>query len=222
MLAEIRPVRCLPNANKSVAPSNSHGKTFKKVCPGVLIRRRAPASPPSTLVTIRGIITRREILKRFRYAPPLAVTPTHSASVFVAFAGMGATPVNSSAGNATSCRRRRPRLSRRPARRRKTRRWRVQWSSPLFITIPAHAPVSSPPRLQSGSAASGLFHRAAVSLYLGLLNLRTYGSCRRGQSPAKENEQSQVRRFATGQERHRSANRRSLEGGRIFLSFQKI
>ncbi len=97
----MRPVRCLPNANKSVALSISHGITFKKVCAGVLIRRTAPASPPTTLVTIRGIITRREILSRFRYAPPLAVTPTQSASVFVAFADTGGTPVNMSAGNAT-------------------------------------------------------------------------------------------------------------------------
>ena len=35
-----------------------------------------------------------------RYAPPLAAAPVHNASVFVAFAGMGGTPVNKRAGNA--------------------------------------------------------------------------------------------------------------------------
>src|SRR5271155_5306993 len=99
--AEILPVRCLPNANSSVAPSNSHGKTFKKVCAGVLIKRIAPANPPITLVTISGIITRRGMFSFMRYAPPLAVVPTQSAKVFVALAGTGGTPVNKSAGNAT-------------------------------------------------------------------------------------------------------------------------
>src|SRR5580692_250294 len=99
--AEIRPVRCLPNANNSVAPSSNHGKTFKKVCAGVLMSRIAPANPPITLVTISGIITRRGMFSFMRYAPPLAVVPTQSASVFVALAGTGGTPVNKSAGNAT-------------------------------------------------------------------------------------------------------------------------
>src|SRR5260370_34232260 len=98
--AEIRPVRCLPNANNSVAPSSNHGSTRRNVCAGVLISSTAPANPPTMLVTISGIITRREIFKCLRYAPPLAVTPTHSANVFVAFAATGGTPVNSSAGNA--------------------------------------------------------------------------------------------------------------------------
>ena len=56
--------------------------------------------PPITLVTASGIITRRERSRCLRYAPELAVTPTHSATVFVAFAEIGATPLNSSAGNA--------------------------------------------------------------------------------------------------------------------------
>src|SRR5271157_1214057 len=99
--AEILPVKCLPNANSSVAPSSSQGKTFKKVCAGVLIRRIAPAKPPITLVTSSGIITRRGMFNFMRYAPPLAVVPTQSASVLVALAGTGGTPVNSSAGNAT-------------------------------------------------------------------------------------------------------------------------
>src|SRR5271154_3554212 len=101
MPAEIRPVRCLPNANNKVAPSSSQGKTFRKVCAGVLIRRIAPANPPITLVTISGIMTRRGMFSFMRYAPPLAVVPTQSASVFVALAGTGGTPVNNSAGNAT-------------------------------------------------------------------------------------------------------------------------
>src|SRR6266852_6350656 len=98
--AEMRPVRCLPKANNSVAPSNSHGSTRKNVCGGVLMSRTAPASPPAILVAMSGTITRREMLRCLRYAPPLAVTPNHSASVFVAFAATGATPVNSNTGNA--------------------------------------------------------------------------------------------------------------------------
>src|SRR5271163_4954959 len=99
--AEILPVKCLPNANRSVAPSSSHGSTFKKVCAGVLISRIAPAKPPTMLVRISGIITRRGMFNFMRYAPPLAVVPTQSASVLVALAGTGGTPVKSSAGNAT-------------------------------------------------------------------------------------------------------------------------
>src|SRR5271165_6786762 len=98
--AEMRPVKCLPNANSSVAASISQGITCKKVCAGVLISSTAPAMPPTTLVTINGTITRREMRSRLRYAPPLAVTPIHKASVLVALAATGATPVNSSAGNA--------------------------------------------------------------------------------------------------------------------------
>src|SRR5208283_1916137 len=56
--------------------------------------------PPIRLVTARGIMTRREISRCFRYAPVLAVTPTQSATVLVALAAMGATPVNISAGKA--------------------------------------------------------------------------------------------------------------------------
>src|SRR5208282_1509425 len=99
--AEILPVKCLPKAKSSVAPSNSHGNTFQKVCAGVLISKIAPANPPITLVRISGIITRRGIFSRMRYAPPLAVVPTQSANVLVALAGTGGTPVNKSAGNAT-------------------------------------------------------------------------------------------------------------------------
>src|SRR5579859_300941 len=98
--AEMRPVRCLPKANSSVAPSNSQGSTRRNVCGGVLISSSAPARPPAMLVAISGIITRLEILRCLRYAPPLAVTPTHSASVLVALAATGPTPVNSKAGNA--------------------------------------------------------------------------------------------------------------------------
>ena len=45
-------------------------------------------------------MTRRGTSRRLRYAPPLAVAPLHNAIVFVAFAGIGGTPLNSSAGNA--------------------------------------------------------------------------------------------------------------------------
>src|SRR5579859_1239763 len=47
-----------------------------------------------------GIMMRRGTSRRLRYAPPLAAAPVHKAIVFVAFAGMGGTPVNSSAGKA--------------------------------------------------------------------------------------------------------------------------
>src|SRR5271154_3855545 len=101
MPAEMRPVRCLPKAKSSVAPSSSHGKTFRKVCAGVLMSRIAPANPPTMLVRMSGIITRRGMFSFMRYAPPLAVVPTQRASVLVALAGTGGTPVKSRAGNAT-------------------------------------------------------------------------------------------------------------------------
>ena len=62
------------------------------------MRSSAPRNPPITLATIMGSSTRRETLKRRRYAPPLAATPTHNANVLVAFAGTGGTPVNNKAG----------------------------------------------------------------------------------------------------------------------------
>ena len=71
------------------------------VCVGVLISKMAPTNPPITLVRISGIITLREMFNRMRYAPPLAVVPTQSASVLVALAGTAGTPVNKSAGKAT-------------------------------------------------------------------------------------------------------------------------
>jgi len=46
-------------------------------------------------------MTRREMRKWLRYAPPLALVPTHRANVLVALARIGGTPVNKSAGNAT-------------------------------------------------------------------------------------------------------------------------
>src|ERR1700730_7479882 len=98
--AAIRPVKCLPNANRRVAPSSNQGSTRRNVWGGVLMRSIAPARPPTMLVAIKGIITRFEILRCLRYAPPLAVTPTQSASVLVALAATGPTPVNKSAGNA--------------------------------------------------------------------------------------------------------------------------
>jgi len=58
MPAEIRPVKCLPKANSSVAPSSSQGRTRRKVCAGVLISRNAPAKPPITLVITSGIMMR--------------------------------------------------------------------------------------------------------------------------------------------------------------------
>src|SRR6266481_4655850 len=101
MPAEIRPVKCLPKAKSSVAPSMSQGSTCRKVCAGVLMRRNAPARPPRMLVRTRGIITRRGMFSFWGYAPPLAVVPTHRASVLVALAGMGGTPTNKRAGKET-------------------------------------------------------------------------------------------------------------------------
>src|ERR1700738_442228 len=99
--AEMRPVRRLPKAKSSVAASSSQGSTRRKVVGGVLMRSNAPSKPPTMLAAISGIITRFEILRCLRYAPPLAVTPTQSASVLVALAATGPTPVNRSAGKAT-------------------------------------------------------------------------------------------------------------------------
>ena len=56
-----RLVKRLPKANSSVAPSNIHGRTLRKVCAGVCINRMAPAMPPMMLVATSGIRTRREI-----------------------------------------------------------------------------------------------------------------------------------------------------------------
>src|SRR5260221_1450745 len=55
---------------------------------------------PITLVTVSGIMTRREMSRCLRYAPVLAVTPTQSATVLVALAAIGAMPLNSRAGKA--------------------------------------------------------------------------------------------------------------------------
>ena len=90
----------MPKAKSSVAASKSQGSTRRKVFAGVLMSSNAPSKPPTMLVAISGIITRLEILRCLRYAPPLAVTPTQSANVLVAFAETALTPVNSSAGNA--------------------------------------------------------------------------------------------------------------------------
>src|SRR5207245_6173651 len=100
-LEERYPLIRVPKANSTVAPSMSQGRRRMKVCAGVLNSKYAPLSPPTTLVTMRGTITRRDMLRRLRYAPPLAVVPTHSATVLLAFAAIGGTPVKSNAGNAT-------------------------------------------------------------------------------------------------------------------------
>src|SRR5215831_5266436 len=100
-MTDLRPPAIfLPNAKSRVAPSVSHGSTRIKVCAGVLSSRYAPVSPPTRLAVNSGIITRRGTSSRLRYAPPLAAAPVQSAIVFVAFAGIGGTPVNNSAGNA--------------------------------------------------------------------------------------------------------------------------
>src|SRR5258708_22613850 len=96
--AEMRPVRYLPKAKSKVAASSKQGSTRRKVFAGVLMRSNAPSKPPTMLVAINGIITRFEILRGFRYAPPLPVTPTQSASVIVALAATGPNPGDMTAG----------------------------------------------------------------------------------------------------------------------------
>src|SRR6185369_1078072 len=96
-----RPASFLPKMKSSVAPNISQGSTRRKVQAGVCSRSTAPAIPPVSPVTIRGTNTRVGTSNRLRYAPPLAAAPVHRASVFVALAGIGGTPVNSKAGKAT-------------------------------------------------------------------------------------------------------------------------
>ena len=78
-----------PRENSQEGVSGSAQK--KKCADQTAEDARSPAS---------GIITRREMSSRSRYAPPLAVTPNQRAIVWVALAGIGGTPVNSSAGKA--------------------------------------------------------------------------------------------------------------------------
>ncbi|MGA7930713.1 MAG: hypothetical protein WCA20_32545 [Candidatus Sulfotelmatobacter sp.] len=94
------PASLLPNANNKVALSVSQGSTRMKVCAGVFSISTAPAPPPIRLTASRGTIMRRGTFNRLRYAPPLPTAAVHRAIVFVALAGIGGTPVNSSAGNA--------------------------------------------------------------------------------------------------------------------------
>lgn len=90
-----------PNANSSVPPESSQGTRRINVCCGVLSSSSAPAQPPATLVTSSGIRSRSGTLSLFRYATVLAANPGHRATVFVAFAGTGGTPLNSNTGNDT-------------------------------------------------------------------------------------------------------------------------
>src|SRR5258708_9909623 len=83
---------------------------------------------PITLVTVRGIMTRREMSRCLRYAPVLAVTPTQSATVLVAFAAMGAIPLNSRAGKAMKLPPPATALSA-PPRAPATKRKRMVWSA---------------------------------------------------------------------------------------------
>src|SRR5580704_4680094 len=94
------PASFRPKANSNVAPSVSQGSTRMKVLAGVLRRRNAPANPPIRLAARSGIKTLLGTARRLRYAPPLAAAAVQSAIVLVAFAGIGGTPVNRSAGKA--------------------------------------------------------------------------------------------------------------------------
>lgn len=84
----------------NVADNISQGSTRMNVCAGVRIRSIAPRIPPSTLTANRARITRFPALRWLRKAPPLKTRPVQRATVFVAFAGTGGTPLNRRAGKA--------------------------------------------------------------------------------------------------------------------------
>lgn len=107
---------------------------------------------------------RLERFRRLRYARPLAVTPTQSARVFVAFAGMGATPVNRRAGNATKLPPPATALiapPNAPAKNRKIAVWICKQALYHVCAQVLHLPASS---------VSGLFIPASISLYLDCAN----------------------------------------------------
>src|SRR5271165_1717352 len=89
----------LPKANSKVPLSSNQGMSRRKTCCGVLSSSSEPASPPTTLVSSKGINKRRGTLSRFRYAPVLAANPGQRATVLVALASTAGTPVLSNAGN---------------------------------------------------------------------------------------------------------------------------
>src|ERR1700688_3337115 len=101
-ITEVLPARVrivLPNANSKVPLNNSQGTRCKKVCCGVFSSNSAPAQPPATLVTSKGIKRRRGTLSRFKYASELAARPGQSATVLVALASTGGTRRNKRGGN---------------------------------------------------------------------------------------------------------------------------
>src|ERR1700730_1712419 len=102
-------------------------------------------------------MTRREMLYRFRYAPPLAVIPIHSAREFLAFAATGATPVNSNAGKLTKLPPPATALIAPPNPPRRTKARPVEYPSKSFITNPLDRPApgrQTPPIFHRGDRTS--------------------------------------------------------------------
>ena len=69
-----------------------------KVACGVCNSTTAPAQPPMMLMVISGTMMRGDFGRRFQYEKTLATEPGQTATVLVALAGMGGTPVKMSAG----------------------------------------------------------------------------------------------------------------------------
>src|SRR5258708_7223820 len=87
-------------ANKSVASNRRQGISCWKVDCEVRSSKTAPSTPPTRLVlTSTTTSTRSCAASSLRYAPTLASEPGQSATVLVALAWMGKTPVKISEGN---------------------------------------------------------------------------------------------------------------------------
>src|SRR6266566_6792638 len=86
-------------ANNTVANNNKYGNNFTKVDCDVCTSNSAPNTPPTRLVTPSTITnTRLCFAISNRYAHILATEPGHNATVLVAFALIGGTPVKIRAG----------------------------------------------------------------------------------------------------------------------------
>src|SRR6266568_6718293 len=88
-------------ANNTVANNNKYGNNFTNVDCDVFTSNSAPSTPPTRLVTPSTITnTGFCFASSNRYAHTLATEPGHNATVLVAFALIGGTPVKISAGKA--------------------------------------------------------------------------------------------------------------------------
>jgi len=96
------------------------------------------------LVRTRGIITRRGMFSFWGYAPPLAVVPTHRASVLVAFSGDGRNAYKQKGGKGNETPAARYSIdSAAEGRRRRTGKWRYAGSNGGFIMNPVRPPKSA-------------------------------------------------------------------------------